>query len=157
MAAVDHRVVMDDGRRIPVAPPPHAEMSAQPRHAEPVARAWSGETRALPLGTIAYARCGDKGGNSNVGIWASDERAWPWLRQTLSSATLRELAPDWAQVDIVRHELPHLKAVHFVLRGLLGNGGSSNLRIDQVGKAVGEYVLSKTVDIPVELLDSTSR
>jgi len=45
--------------------------------------------------------------------------------------------------------------VHFVLRGLLGTGGSSNNRIDQVGKAVGEYLRAKHVPIPVELLDGT--
>lgn len=157
LEVVEHHVVMDDGRRIAIAPPPRMEFSPQPQHVEPPAQAWSGETRPLPLGTIAFARSGDKGGNGNVGIWTSDERAWPWLRQTLSSDALRELAPDWADVDIVRHEFPNLSAVHFVLRGLLGQGGSSNMRVDQVGKAVGEYILSKVVEIPVELLNSNTR
>lgn len=53
---------------------------------------------------------------------------------------------------MVRHEFPGLRAVHFVLRGLLGTGGSSNLRVDQVGKAVGEYLRAKHVPIPRELL-----
>jgi hypothetical protein len=44
---------------------------------------------------------------------------------------------------IVRHELPHLCAVHLVLTGLLGSVGSSNLRIDQIGTSVDEYLRAK--------------
>jgi len=39
-----------------------------------------------------------------------------------------------------------------VLKGLLGTGGSSNLRVDQVGKSVGEYLRSKHVTVAEELL-----
>jgi hypothetical protein len=56
--------------------------------------------------------------------------------------------PELKDLDVTRHELPHLRAVHFVLHGLLGTGGSSNLRVDQVGKAVGEYLRAKHVPIP---------
>ncbi|WP_452124495.1 AtuA-related protein [Fodinicola feengrottensis] len=108
--------------------------------------------RNLPLGTVAYARSGDKGGNSNVGIWAPDERVWPWLRLALSTVELRRLVPEIKELEVIRHEFPHLRAVHFVLRGLLGTGGSANLRVDQVGKAVGEYLRAKHVPIPVRLL-----
>jgi hypothetical protein len=123
-------------------------------HPEPSAAAASGVVRSVPLGTVAYARSGDKGGNCNVGVWAPDERAWPWLRDALSTAELRRLMPEIKELDVVRHELPRLRAVHFVLRGLLGTGGSSNLRIDQVGKAVGEYLRAKHLPVPVELLDA---
>ncbi|MDM0108116.1 hypothetical protein QTH97_24420 [Variovorax sp. J22R24] len=66
---------------------------------------------------------------------------WPWLRDALSTHALRLLLPECADVEIVRHAFPLLRAVHFVMHGLLGNGGSSNLRPDEVGKAVGEYIL----------------
>jgi hypothetical protein len=108
--------------------------------------------RRVPLGTIAYARSGDKGANSNVGIWVDDDRAWPWLRKTLSTRAIRDLVSEARELEIVRHEFPHLRAVHFVFKGYLGSGGSSNLRADQVGKAVGEYILAKHVDVPSELL-----
>ena len=154
MSELRHRAVLDDGRVIVIEPPSESTLPYQPTHPEPASIAPMGRTRALPLGAIAYARSGDKGGNSNLGVWVADDRAWPWLRQTLSSDMLRKLIPEWDGHDIVRHEFPHLRAVHFIVRGLLGNGGSSNLRFDQVGKAVGEYVLAKTVEIPVALIDA---
>lgn len=157
MAAVEHAVVLEDGRRIAVAPPAVTQVpTGQPAHAEPVPDAETARTERAPLGRIAYARSGDKGGNSNVGIWAADPEAFPWLRAALSTDELRRMVPEAKELEIVRHEFPHLNAVHFVLRGLLGNGGSSNLRVDQVGKAVGEYIRTRVLDIPVELLERRS-
>ncbi|MBW0106435.1 DUF1446 domain-containing protein, partial [Pseudonocardia sp. KRD-291] len=104
--------------------------------------------RRIMLGDLTFARAGDKGGNSNVGIWAPDPAHWEWLRTTLSTEAVRELLPEAKDCEVVRHELPHLRAVHVVLKGLLGTGGSSNLRVDQIGKSVGEYLRSRYVAAP---------
>jgi hypothetical protein len=151
---LQHTVVLADGRRIPVPHPPAGPLLAQPPAQEPDAPpADAGPLRSVPLATLAHARCGDKGGNSNVGLWARHPAAWPWLRQALSTDALRQLLPETAALPVLRHELPHLQAVHFVLKGLLGRGGSSNLRADQAGKAVGEALLAKLVQVPVAVLE----
>lgn len=152
VSVIRHEAVLGDGTRLAVPHPPAGPLVAQPPSHEPVALPADGPTRAVPLGLLAHARCGDKGGNSNVGLWAKDEAAWPWLRDTLGSALLHQLLPESAGLTVRRHALPHLHAVHFVIEGLLGRGGSSNLRADQAGKAVGEALLAKTVDVPVDLL-----
>jgi len=160
VSQLTHTVELPDGRTLAVPPHPRAEAARpQPVHAEPSFAAEPGTAshrgqavQRAPLGRVAYARSGDKGGNSNVGIWAMDEKAWPWLRQTLTTAMLRRLLPQAEGLEIVRHEFPRIRAVHFIVRGLLGRGGSTNLRADQVGKAVGEFVLARQLDIPVELL-----
>ena len=150
---VPNTAVLDDGTRLeaPVssrwATPEELEQGRSP---EPPAVTASG--RRMPLGTLTYARAGDKGGNSNVGIWAPDPAHWDWLRSTLSTSAIRELLPEAKECDVVRHEFPYLRAVHVVLKGLLGTGGSSNLRVDQIGKSVGEYLRSKHVTVPEELL-----
>jgi hypothetical protein len=126
------------------------EELAQGRSPEPPAVSASG--RRMPLDTLTYARADDKGGNSNVGVWVPDPAHWDWLRSTLSTSAIRELLPEAKDCTVVRHEFPHLRAVHVVLEGLLGTGGSSNLRVDQIGMSVGEYLRSKHVTIPEELL-----
>lgn len=150
--ALMHRVVFADGdsQAVP-APAMTEEFAGQPVQGEPSAHSVGSTVRA-PLGRIAYARSGDKGGNSNVGIWTSDPRAWPWLRSLLSTDGLKALLPEIGDGAIVRHEFPNLRAVHFVLPGLLGRGGSSNLRLDSIGKAVSEHLRARIVDIPSELL-----
>ena len=149
---LDHRVVLDDGTVLPVKGPPRTQPPHQLSPMEPVGRPDEGDLVEVRLQDLVHTRSGDKGGNSNVGVWVKDARYWPWL-QSLSSQDLRRLLPETADLDVVRHELPHLLAVHFVIRGLLGTGGSSNLRVDQVGKAVGEYLRSRTVLIPRALLE----
>jgi hypothetical protein len=149
VALIDEAAVLADGRRLPAPRPPTGPLVAQPpSHDAPhVALALpASATAGRRLGDLAHARCGDKGGNSNLGVWARDPADWPWLRSFLSTERLRALLPEAAGLAIVRHELPHLHAVHFVIKGLLGRGGSSNLRADQAGKAVGEAVLAKTLD-----------
>jgi hypothetical protein len=159
-SALAHKAVLDgsDGTVLDIPAPEHTALATQPRHPEPMSAVDAGATRGVPtrtaaLGAVAYARSGDKGGNSNVGIWAPDQRAWEWLRTTLSTEQLRRMMPELAGLDVLRHELPKLRAVHFVLRGLLGTGGSSNTRVDPIGKAIGEYLRAKHLPVPVELLD----
>jgi hypothetical protein len=148
LALVPHRVTSHDGTVVDVALPPMTSYEDQPVHPEPEPLVPTGDERRRPLGDLVHARSGDKGGNSNVGLWVDNDAAWQWLRQALSTDALRQLMPELKDLDVTRHELPHLRAVHFVLHGLLGTGGSSNLRVDQVGKAVGEYLRAKHVPIP---------
>ena len=153
-SAIQHRMVTHEGAITEIASPTRcAPPDPVPTQAGSP-RVFDGASR--PIGTIAYARSGDKGGNSNIGIWVPDVRAWPWLRDTLTSDRFAELFPELALGGLVRHEFPHLRAVHFVAIGVLGSGGSSNLRVDQLGKSIGEYVLSRHVPIPDELVRSSS-
>ncbi|GAA1379919.1 DUF1446 domain-containing protein [Pseudonocardia kongjuensis] len=145
---LDEHVVLDDGSRID---PPRTSRTAtpdelaQPVHPEPDLPEPDGEP--VELGRYVHARAGDKGGNANVGIWVKDRAHWDWLRATLSAGRAAALLPE-AGGAIVRHEFPHLGAVHLVLTGLLGSGGSANLRVDQIGKSVGEYLRAKHVPGP---------
>ncbi len=148
---VPHRVVLDDGTVLEAPVASSSVVEPQPTQPEPSDLPPTGGKR-VPLGTLAHARSGDKGGNSNVGIWVADPAAWEWLRSTLSTEGIRALLPEMKDVAIVRHEFPHLRAVHIVFKGLLGTGGSSNLRVDQIGKSVGEYIRAKHVTVPEELL-----
>lgn len=149
---VDHRAIMADGTVVhPEVPPRADEPSAVPDDPGQT-NVWAG--RSVPLGTLAHARSGDKGGNVNVGVWVSNPAAWEWLRTTLTTETFRRLISETKELSLVRHELPHLRAVHFVVKGLLGSGGSSNLRVDQVGKSFGEYLLAKHTTIPEELVNA---
>ncbi|OLL71947.1 hypothetical protein Ae168Ps1_0320 [Pseudonocardia sp. Ae168_Ps1] len=147
-ALLDHHAVGEDGARIEV---PRSSRTAtpdelaQPVHPEPDLPVPAGDP--VELGAFTHARAGDKGGNANVGVWAPDPAHWEWLRATLTTAKAAELLPE-ARGAIVRHEFPHLRAVHLVFTGLLGSGGSANMRVDQIGKSVGEYLRSRHVGGP---------
>jgi hypothetical protein len=157
-AQVEHRVVLPDGtvRAIPSAPPGEPpNLPAAPATslaAGPVGGAAWADTRRLPLGTVCAARSGDKGGNANVGVWARDDDAYAWLRTTLTADRLRELVPEAAPLPVHRYALPNLRALNFVIVGLLGQGVASSTRPDPQAKGLGEYLRSRLVDLPVALL-----
>ncbi|MDX1657198.1 MAG: acyclic terpene utilization AtuA family protein [Nitriliruptorales bacterium] len=112
----------------------------------------SGGTSSVPLGRVVGARSGDKGGNANVGVWVRSADAYPWLRDFLTVDRFRELVPDAAELDVQRYELPNLNALNFVVVGLLGMGVSASTRIDPQAKGLGEYLRSRIVELPTDLV-----
>lgn len=160
---VEHWVVQADGTRTAVehtiAAP--AAATAQGRPPQPPAPSPSappaGRTRRVPLGTLIGARSGDKGGNANVGFWATSEAAYQWLAGYLTAEKLRELLPEAAELAVRRYEFPHLWSLNFVVVGLLGEGVSSSIRHDPQAKGLGEYLRSRLVDIPETLLADAPR
>jgi len=156
--AVDQVVVFGDGRRVPVAvtPPETAPWDpGAPGTVTPGAGhlAVGGETRRMALGAVAGARSGDKGGNANLGLWARSDVGYAWLESELTVERLRTLLPEAKDLVIRRYELPNLRALNFVIEGLLGEGVASSTRPDPQAKSLGEYVRSRHVDVPVAVLD----
>ena len=82
---------------------------------------------------------------------------WEWLTSTLTVEELRRLLPEARQLSISRYELPNLGAVNFVLRGLLGTGATSSLRLDAQAKALGEWLRSRTIKVPRLVEAATGR
>ena len=111
-------------------------------------------TVRVPLGRIAHARSGDKGGDANVGVWARDGRAdrAEWLTELLTAERVKQLLPEARDLDVEVHRLANLGAVNIVLHGLLGEGVAASSRFDPQAKAVGEWLRSRHVDVPEELL-----
>ncbi|MGK8502154.1 acyclic terpene utilization AtuA family protein [Nocardia asiatica] len=150
-AEVPHTAVLPDGARVAVAPASEtAELTdlADPPAPEPLP---AGETRRAPLGRIALARSGDKGGDANVGVWVRTDEQWRWLAHTLTVARVKELLPEAASLRVTRHVLPELRALNFIIEGLLGQGVAYQARFDPQAKGLGEWLRSRHLDIPVEL------
>ncbi|MEU9555596.1 acyclic terpene utilization AtuA family protein [Streptomyces fumanus] len=150
--AVDHVAVLHDGTRIAVPPPRHtAALTDVPAPPLP-APLPSGPRRRAPLGLVAGARSGDKGGDANVGVWARTGDAWRWLAHELTAERFRELLPETRDLPVTRHVLPRLRALNFVVGSLLGEGVAAQARFDPQAKALGEWLRARHLDIPEVLL-----
>ncbi|RNF81682.1 acyclic terpene utilization AtuA family protein [Streptomyces botrytidirepellens] len=149
--SVPHIAVLPDGTRTAIPPAPHTRRLT-PADEPPLPPPLNGPTRRAPLGAVAGARSGDKGGSANVGVWVRTDDAWRWLVHTLTVDRLRELLPETADLPITRHQLPHLRALNFTVDGLLGEGVAAQARFDPQAKAVGEWLRSRHLDIPEVLL-----
>jgi hypothetical protein len=152
-AAVAHEVMLPDGTVSPVEPPPAFQALEPLTGPDPERFERTGPSRRLPLGAIAGARSGDKGGNANVGVWVRTDDAYAWLAALLTEATIRDLLPEVAALPLRITCLPLLRAVNIVVEGLLGAGVAYNARFDPQAKGLGEWLRSRLVDIPLALLE----
>jgi hypothetical protein len=142
---VDHVVVLDDGRRVRIDPPPTGPAGAPIDPPVAAAVAPSELPPGEPLGHRFGARSGDKGGNANVGVWATSDADYAWLVEHLTADRLADLLPEAAGLEIRKYELANLRAVNFVLVGYLGQGVASSTAFDPQAKGLGEYLRSRTL------------
>jgi Acyclic terpene utilisation family protein AtuA len=149
---ITHRVTTSDGQSRVVAHPPSVDGAIRRVTTPPTAPTADGPTVRVPLGRIAATRSGDKGGNANVGVWVKNPAAYDWLRAYLGVERLRELIPEAADLEVERYDLANLRALNFVIVGLLGEGVAASTRPDPQAKGLGEYLRSRFVELPVHLL-----
>lgn len=149
---VPHRAILPDGTTVDIAPPQRT-MPLEPLTETKLPELLpDGPTVRVPLGTVAGARSGDKGGSANIGVWVRTDVAWRWLANTLTIDRLRQLLPETMDLPVTRHLFANLHAVNFVVDGLLGEGAAAQHRFDPQAKAVGEWLRARYIDVPGELL-----
>jgi len=74
------------------------------------------------------------------------------LRQ-LRRGQFKEALPESAPFEVSRYPLPNLRAVNFVVHGILGWGVASNLRLDTQAKGMAERLRSHACASPASLVD----
>lgn len=100
----------------------------------------------VSVGTVAYARSGDKGGMSNIGVAARDPKWYRALVRELTADVVQDYFSDRA-VRTDRFELPNINALNFLLHGILGKGGTSTLRLDPQGKALADALTFLEIEL----------
>lgn len=101
----------------------------------------------VKLADLAYARSGDKGDISNIGLIARDEARYETLRKVVTPELVKEFFRGEVQGDVTIYEMPNINALEIVLRNALGGGATRTLRLDQTGKAMGNALLQMEVEI----------
>jgi hypothetical protein len=100
----------------------------------------------MKLHDIAIARSGDKGDRATLSVIALDPADYPKLERTLTVERVRARYRGIVQGEVVRHLLPHLGAVHFVMHRALGGGVTRSLALDAHGKTLSGAILDLEVD-----------
>jgi hypothetical protein len=110
----------------------------------------SGPTREVPLIELAYARSGDKGDTSNIGVIARRPEDLPLLRAQLTEDAVAAYLAHVVKGSVTRYDLPGIHALNFVCEQALGGGGMASLRNDPLGKGMAQVLLTMPVRVPVD-------
>jgi acyclic terpene utilization AtuA family protein len=145
-----------DGQVTEVAPTSQLELEAVNHQVVPAAvpAAPTGETVSIPFGRLFGTRSGDKGGCANVGVWATNEEAYGFLHEFLTVDRLKALMPETADLEIVRYDLANIHSLNFFIKGILGEGVASSVRMDPQAKSMGEYLRAKVIEVPASLANA---
>ncbi|MDX1801148.1 MAG: acyclic terpene utilization AtuA family protein [Marinobacter sp.] len=143
---------------VPVLPGERTEPELAPIPPAPDSRPETDTT--VPLVELAWARSGDKGDHSNIGVIARRPEYLPYIAAELTESRVADwmrhtLDPQHGRV--ARWPLPGLNAFNFMLYHSLGGGGVASLRIDPQGKAFAQQLLEIPVPIARSVLESAPR
>ena len=149
-----------DGRDHPVATPRHG--GAVPKAADTADTAdaadaavsalldeWASEpAEKVALVRLAWARSGDKGDLSNIGVVA---RRPEWLPLLWDRLTPERIATHFAHLvrgRVERFHLPGIAAINFLLHDALDGGGPASRRLDPLGKGMAQMLLDIEIEVP---------
>jgi hypothetical protein len=109
----------------------------------------------VPLIALAWARSGDKGNNSNIGVIARKSDYLPMIRAALTRSAVADYfahhleGRNHGQVE--RFDVSGIGALNFVLHNVLGGGGIASLRNDPQGKGFAQMLLDFPVPVDEKL------
>ena len=106
----------------------------------------------VPLLRIAWARSGDKGNTSNIGVIARSGALLPYLLREVTTDAVADYLSHYVKGTVTRYPVPGIRAVNFLLTEALDGGGMASLRNDPLGKAMGQILLGMPVRVPAELV-----
>ena len=115
----------------------------------------AGPTSSVPIGAVCGTRSGDKGGDANLGIYARNDTTWAWLDNALTTEQLKNLLPETQNLIIERYRYPKIRSLNFLIRGLLQEGVAASTRQDPQAKALGEWLRSRQMEIPIQVIKET--
>jgi len=144
--------VLLEGQRLEVAippgsPPPESgsdsDFPVQPPPADAV---------EVPLIALAWARSGDKGDSSNIGVIARRPEWLPLLRGQLTEERVKQWLSHLVHGEVRRFEVPGIHAFNFLCTQALGGGGMASLRNDPLGKGMAQILLTLPIRVPRGML-----
>lgn len=100
----------------------------------------------MKLRELAHTRSGDKGDISNISVIANRLEDFDRLRRAVTPQAVQACLGGIVRGEVIRHELPALGALNFVLHRALGGGVTRSLALDAHGKCLAAALLD--LDIP---------
>lgn len=95
----------------------------------------------MKLVDIAHSRAGDKGNIINLSLIPFDEADYELLREKVTADVVKAHLQGIVEGQVIRYELPNIKAFNFVCHDSLLGGVTTSLAIDAHGKSLSSALL----------------
>ncbi|PLS18665.1 hypothetical protein CVD28_05930 [Bacillus sp. M6-12] len=106
------------------------------------------------LREVAQARSGDKGNMVNIGLFAPTDAIYQTFIQQITTEKVKQHFEGLVEGSVVRYEVPNILALNFICQKALNGGGSSSIRLDNLGKCFGSNLLRMEIEIDDRILPS---
>jgi hypothetical protein len=109
--------------------------------------------KRVKLEKLAFARSGDKGDVSDIGIMAKTKNIYNFLSKAITPEKVKECFGGIIKGDVEIYPMPNIDSLEIVLRQALGGGATCTLRFDQTGKSMGQALLRMELEVDEQLLE----
>ncbi|WP_216829820.1 AtuA-related protein [Alkalihalobacterium elongatum] len=109
----------------------------------------------VKLKEIAQSRSGDKGNTVNVALFAPNQEIYDIFLAEVTPEKVKEHFTGLVEGEVVRFDLPNIFALNFVCKEALNGGGSSSIRLDNLGKCFGSNLLRMEIEVDEQILLET--
>jgi hypothetical protein len=110
----------------------------------------------IQLKELAFARSGDKGDVSDIGIMAKSKNIYDFLLKAITPERVKAQFKGMIKGDVEIYPMPNIDSIEIVLRRALGGGATCTLRFDQTGKSMGQALLRLEVDADEQLIQEAA-
>ena len=105
------------------------------------------------LKDFAFARSGDKGDVSNIGLLAKSRESYEILKKEVTPASVKVHFGTMVKGEVNVYPMPNIEALEVILSRALGGGATRTLRLDQTGKSMGQALLRMEIEVEEEALN----
>ncbi|WP_077003392.1 acyclic terpene utilization AtuA family protein [Variovorax sp. KK3] len=105
-------------------------------------------TQPVRLLKLAWARSGDKGDLSNIGLVARRPEWLPLLWARVTPEAVQAYFAHLVHGPVERYYLPGIAAMNLLLHEALDGGGPSSRRMDPLGKGMAQMLLDMEIEVP---------
>ncbi|VTU24767.1 hypothetical protein H6CHR_02259 [Variovorax sp. PBL-H6] len=110
----------------------------------------------VPLIQLAWARSGDKGNISNIGVIARRPEWLPLLWARLTPEAVHAYFAHMVKGRVERFYLPGTASLNLLLHDALAGGGPASARFDPLGKGNAQILLDMPIRVPSTLAAAIS-
>ena len=102
--------------------------------------------KKIQLNDICWARSGDKGDISDMGLMAKTKEAYELIKKKVTPDKIKEYYGKVVKGKVLVYPMDNVESLKIVMHGALGGGATRSLRIDGTGKPLSQILLRMEIE-----------